>query len=326
MYTTKIDDEDYAIKPMNCPGGVLTYKRKLWSYRDLPIRAGELGLVHRHEKSGTLHGLMRVRCFTQDDAHIFMTPEQIKDEVIGVYKLTDSVYKIFGFDYSVELSTRPENSIGTDEMWEQATEGLKSALDSLGVDYRINEGDGAFYGPKIDFHLKDSIGRTWQCGTIQLDMSLPERFDLSFIGADGEKHRPVMIHRVVYGSIERFMAILVEHFGGAFPMWLAPVQAIILTITNRSDDAANELLNKMLFSGIRAQTDLRNEKIGFKIREAQMHKIPYMLILGDREAESGTVSVRTRDGKTINSINQDKIIELLQKEADEKTLSRNWDL
>jgi threonyl-tRNA synthetase len=255
-----------------------------------------------------------------------MTPEQIKDEVIGVYKLTDSVYKVFGFDYSVELSTRPENSIGTDEMWEQATEGLKSALDSLGVDYRINEGDGAFYGPKIDFHLKDSIGRTWQCGTIQLDMSLPERFDLSFIGADGEKHRPVMIHRVVYGSIERFMAILVEHFGGAFPMWLAPVQAIILTITNRSDDAANELLNKMLFSGIRAQTDLRNEKIGFKIREAQMHKIPYMLILGDREAESGTVSVRTRDGKTINSINQDKIIELLQKEADEKTLSRNWDL
>jgi len=326
MYTTKIDDEDYAIKPMNCPGGVLTYKRKLWSYRDLPIRAGELGLVHRHEKSGTLHGLMRVRCFTQDDAHIFMTPEQIKDEVIGVYKLTDSVYKIFGFDYSVELSTRPENSIGTDEMWEQATEGLKSALDSLGVDYKINEGDGAFYGPKIDFHLKDSIGRTWQCGTIQLDMSLPERFDLSFIGTDGEKHRPVMIHRVIYGSMERFMAILVEHFGGAFPLWLAPVQAIILTITNRSDDAANELLNKMLSFGIRAQTDIRNEKIGFKIREAQMHKIPYMLILGDREAESGTVSVRTRDGQTIGSMPQDKIIALLQKEADEKALSRNWDL
>lgn len=325
MYTTKIDEQDFAIKPMNCPGGMLAYKRRLWSYRDLPIRAGELGLVHRHEKSGTLHGLMRVRCFTQDDAHIFMTPEQIKDEIIGVYKLTDMVYRLFGFSYTVELSTRPENSIGTDEMWELATKGLQGALDELHVPYQINEGDGAFYGPKIDFHLKDSIGRTWQCGTIQLDMNLPERFDLTYVGADGEKHRPVMIHRVVFGSIERFMAILVEHFGGAFPMWLAPVQARIMTITERADDAAKALKAGMVKNGLRAECDLRNEKIGFKVREAQMQKIPYMLVLGDREAEEGTVSVRTRSGETLGAMKQEDLIKALKKESDERSLSRNWE-
>lgn len=325
MYTTKIDEQDFAIKPMNCPGGMLAYKRRLWSYRDLPIRAGELGLVHRHEKSGTLHGLMRVRCFTQDDAHIFMTPEQIKDEIIGVYKLTDMVYRLFGFSYTVELSTRPENSIGTDEMWDLATKGLQGALDELHVPYQINEGDGAFYGPKIDFHLKDSIGRTWQCGTIQLDMNLPERFDLTYVGADGEKHRPVMIHRVVFGSIERFMAILVEHFGGAFPMWLAPVQARIMTITERADDAAKALKAGMVKNGLRAECDLRNEKIGFKVREAQMQKIPYMLVLGDREAEEGTVSVRTRSGETLGAMKQEDLIKALKKESDERALSRNWE-
>ena len=325
MYTTKIDGEDYAIKPMNCPGGMLAYKRRLWSYRDLPIRSGELGLVHRHEKSGTLHGLMRVRCFTQDDAHIFMTPEQIKDEIIGVYKLTDMVYRLFGFSYTIELSTRPENSIGTDEMWELATNGLKGALDELHVPYQVNEGDGAFYGPKIDFHLKDSIGRTWQCGTIQLDMNLPERFDLTYIGADGEKHRPIMIHRVVFGSIERFMAVLVEHFGGAFPLWLAPVQARIMTITERADSAAKALKDNMIKNGLRAECDLRNEKIGFKVREAQMQKIPYMLVLGDREAEEGTVSVRTRGGETLGAIKQEDLIKDLKKENDARALQRNWE-
>ena len=325
MYTTKIDGEDYAIKPMNCPGGMLAYKRRLWSYRDLPIRSGELGLVHRHEKSGTLHGLMRVRCFTQDDAHIFMTPEQIKDEIIGVYKLTDMVYRLFGFSYTIELSTRPENSIGTDEMWELATNGLKGALDELHVPYQVNEGDGAFYGPKIDFHLKDSIGRTWQCGTIQLDMNLPERFDLTYIGADGEKHRPIMIHRVVFGSIERIMAVLVEHFGGAFPLWLAPVQARIMTITERADSAAKALKDNMIKNGLRAECDLRNEKIGFKVREAQMQKIPYMLVLGDREADEGTVSVRTRSGETLGAIKQEDLIKDLKKENDARSLQRNWE-
>lgn len=325
MYTTKIDGEDFAIKPMNCPGGMLAYKRRLWSYRDLPIRAGELGLVHRHEKSGALHGLMRVRCFTQDDAHIFMTPEQIKDEIVGVFRLTDMVYKQLGFSYAVELSTRPENSIGSDEMWDMATNGLRGALDELGVAYHVNEGDGAFYGPKIDFHLRDSIGRTWQCGTIQLDMNLPERFDLSYVGQDGEKHRPVMIHRVVYGSIERFMAILVEHFGGAFPLWLAPVQARILTITDRADEAAKALKLRMNQAGLRAETDLRNEKIGFKVREAQMQKVPYMLVLGDREAEEGTVSVRTRGGENLGAMKQEELIRFLAKENDERALSRNWE-
>jgi threonyl-tRNA synthetase len=324
MYITKIDEQDFAIKPMNCPGGMLAYKRRLWSYRDLPLRLGELGLVHRHEKSGTLHGLMRLRCFTQDDAHIFMTPEQIKDEIMGVYRLTDKVYKLFGLSYTVELSTRPENSIGTDEMWDLATKGLQGALDELGVPYVINEGDGAFYGPKIDFHLRDSIGRTWQCGTIQLDMNLPERFDLSYIGPDGEKHRPIMIHRVVYGAIDRFMAILVEHFAGAFPLWLSPVQAKILTITDRADDAAKAFETKMKAAGLRVECDLRNEKIGFKVREAQMQKIPYMLTLGDREVEEGTVSVRSRTGENLGVMSQEALIELLSFENKEKALERNW--
>lgn len=324
MYITKIDEQDFAIKPMNCPGGMLAYKRRLWSYRDLPLRLGELGLVHRHEKSGTLHGLMRLRCFTQDDAHIFMTPEQIKDEIMGVYRLTDKVYKLFGLSYTVELSTRPENSIGTDEMWDLATKGLQGALDELGVPYVINEGDGAFYGPKIDFHLRDSIGRTWQCGTIQLDMNLPERFDLSYIGPDGEKHRPIMIHRVVYGAIDRFMAILVEHFAGAFPLWLSPVQAKILTITDRADDAAKAFEAKMKAAGLRAECDLRNEKIGFKVREAQMQKIPYMLTLGDREVEEGTVSVRSRTGENLGVMSQDALVNLLCFENKEKALERNW--
>ncbi len=308
MYTTKIDDMDFAIKPMNCPGGILVYKRRLWSYRDLPVRSGELGLVHRHELSGALHGLMRVRCFTQDDAHIFMTPEQIRDEIKGVYHLIDEIYSVFGFKYHVELSTRPENSMGTDEMWEKATDGLQGALDDLGVPYVVNEGDGAFYGPKIDFHLEDSIGRTWQCGTIQLDMNLPERFDLTYTGADGEKHRPVMIHRVAFGSIERFIGILTEHFAGAFPLWIAPVQARILTITDRADGAALALQKRLEAAGIRTEIDLRNEKIGFKIREAQVMKIPYMLVVGDKEAEEGTVAVRYRAKGDIGTMPADELL------------------
>ena len=325
MYTTRIDDQDYAIKPMNCPGGILAFKRRMWSYRDLPRRMGELGLVHRHEKSGTLHGLMRVRCFTQDDAHIFCTPEQIMEEVMAIYKLDDDVYSAFGFPYKVELSTRPENSIGTDEMWERSTQALKDALEKLNVPYTVNEGDGAFYGPKIDFHLRDSIGRSWQCGTIQLDMNLPERFDLSYIGADGEKHRPVMLHRVVFGSMERFIGILTEHFGGAFPLWLAPVQVKIMTITDRADEAAQALKDKMHKAGLRAELDLRNEKIGFKVREAQMMKIPYMLVLGDREAAEGTVSIRTRKGETINGLTQEEMIERLLNESKSRAMERNWE-
>ena len=320
MYTTKIDDMDFAIKPMNCPGGILVYQRKPWSYRDLPIRSGELGLVHRHELSGALHGLMRVRCFTQDDAHIFMTPEQIRDEIKGVYRLIDGVYKTFGFPYTVELSTRPENSIGTDEMWEMATNGLQGALDDLGVKYTINEGDGAFYGPKIDFHLEDCLGRTWQCGTIQLDMNLPERFDLSYIGADGEKHRPVMIHRVLLGSIERFIGILTEHFAGAYPLWLAPVQVKVLTITDRADEAAKHVRQKLEKLDIRTELDLRNEKIGFKVREAVMMKIPYMLVLGDKEVEEGTVNVRTRKGEVIGTMTLDDAIAMFQEEIATKAI------
>ena len=323
MYTLKIDDEDYAIKPMNCPGGILAYKRRLWSYRDLPVRVGELGLVHRHEKSGALHGLMRVRSFTQDDAHLYMTPEHIKEEIMGVYRLCDQVYKAFGFPYKVELSTRPlENTIGTDEMWELSTQALKDALDELGVPYTINEGDGAFYGPKIDFHLQDSLGRSWQCGTLQLDMNLPERFEMEYVGPDGEKHRPVMIHRTVLGSMERFIAILTEHFGGAFPLWLAPVQARILTITQRADEAARALKDKMEEAGLRVEMDLRNEKIGFKVREAQMMKIPYMLVIGDREAEQGNVSVRTRQGATINGVTHQTLIDTLRQEAESHDLEQ----
>ena len=320
MYTTQIDETDFAIKPMNCPGGMLVYMRKLWSYRDLPIRSGELGLVHRHEKSGTLHGLMRVRCFTQDDAHIFMTPEQIRDEIKGVYNLIDEVYSRFGFEYHVELSTRPENSIGTDEMWELATNGLQGALDDLGVEYVVNEGDGAFYGPKIDFHLTDCLGRTWQCGTIQLDMNLPERFDLTYTGADGEKHRPVMIHRVVFGSIERFIGILTEHFGGAFPTWLAPVQVKVMTITSRSDEAANEVAALLEEAGLRPEVDLRNEKIGFKVREAQMNKIPFMFVLGDREAENKTVTIRNRAGENLGTFSFEEAVKMVKEINDTKAL------
>ena len=294
MYTTVIDDEDFAIKPMNCPGGILVYESEPRSYRDLPLRMGELGLVHRHEKSGQLHGLMRVRCFTQDDAHIFMTPEQVRDEIKGVVKLINEVYSLFGFKYHVELSTRPEDSMGSDEDWDMATEALRGALDDLGLPYVVNEGDGAFYGPKIDFHLEDSIGSTWQCGTIQLDFQLPLRFNLEYTGADGEKHRPIMIHRVIFGSIERFIGILIEHFAGAFPTWLAPVQVKVLPISDKYMDYAQKVLDELNNSGVRAEIDTRAEKIGYKIREAQMKKIPYMLVVGAKEEEDGLVSVRSR--------------------------------
>ena len=294
MYTTVIDEQDYAIKPMNCPGGILVYQSEPRSYRDLPLRMGELGLVHRHEKSGQLHGLMRVRCFTQDDAHIFMMPEQIRDEIKGVAKLIDEVYQLFGFKYHVELSTRPEDSMGSDEDWDMATTALQGALDDLGLSYSVNEGDGAFYGPKIDFHLEDSIGRTWQCGTIQLDFQLPMRFNCEYIGADGEKHRPIMIHRVVFGSIERFIGILIEHFAGAFPTWLSPVQVKVLPISDKYMDYAGKVLDDLKENGIRAEIDTRAEKIGYKIREARLQKVPYMLVVGAKEEEEGKVSVRSR--------------------------------
>ena len=294
MYTTVIDDQDFAIKPMNCPGGVLVYESEPRSYRDLPLRMGELGLVHRHEKSGQLHGLMRVRCFTQDDAHIFMTPDQIREEIKGVAKLIDEVYSLFGFKYHVELSTRPEDSMGSDEDWEMATDALRAALDDLGLDYAVNEGDGAFYGPKIDFHLEDSLGSTWQCGTIQLDFQLPQRFNLEYIAADGEKHRPIMIHRVVFGSIERFIGILIEHFAGAFPTWLAPVQVRVLPISDKYMEYGQKVLAELKEAGIRAEIDTKAEKIGYKIREARLQKIPYMLVVGAKEEEDGVVSVRSR--------------------------------
>lgn len=294
MYTTKIDDVDFALKPMNCPGGMLVYKRKIHSYRDLPQRLAELGLVHRHELSGALHGLMRVRCFTQDDAHIFMTPDQIEQEIFGVMNLIDNFYKVFGFKYKMELSTRPENSMGSDEQWEIATEALRHALDTNGKPYVINEGDGAFYGPKIDFHLEDSIGRTWQCGTIQLDFQMPERFDLTYVGQDNNRHRPVMIHRVVFGSIERFIAILTEHYAGAFPLWLAPVQIKLLPISDLNNKYCDTVYSKLTDAGFRVECDKSNEKIGYRIREAQLSKIPYMLVLGDKEQEGGTVAVRSR--------------------------------
>ena len=321
MYTTVIDDTDFAIKPMNCPGGMLVYKSEPRSYRDLPIRMGELGLVHRHEKSGALHGLMRVRCFTQDDAHIYMTPEQITDEIKGVVNLIDEVYSLFGFKYHVELSTRPENSMGSDEDWEMATSGLRKALDELNLDYVVNEGDGAFYGPKIDFHLEDSLGRTWQCGTIQLDFQLPQRFEAEYTGADGEKHRPIMIHRVVFGSIERFIGILIEHFAGAFPLWLAPRQVVILPIADRHHERAHELEKFLSEKGIRVDVDDRSEKIGYKIREAQLQKVPYMLVLGDKEIEGGTVSVRHRGEGDIGSMNLGELLDILQKEIDEKAIN-----
>ena len=318
MYTTVIDGEDYAIKPMNCPGGVLVYASEPRSYRDLPLRVGELGLVHRHEKSGQLHGLMRVRCFTQDDAHIFMTPDQIKDEIKGVVALINEVYSLFGFEYHVELSTRPEDSMGSDEDWEMATEGLRSALDEIGLPYVVNEGDGAFYGPKIDFHLVDCIGRTWQCGTIQLDFQLPQRFELEYIGADGEKHRPIMIHRVVFGSIERFIGILIEHFAGAFPTWLAPVQVKVLPISEKYMDYAENVKKKLDEAGIRVELDTRSEKIGYKIREAQQAKIPYMLVVGQKEEEDGTVAVRSRAAGDEGTKSLDAFIADIQKEIEAK--------
>ena len=318
MYFTKIDDNDYAVKPMNCPGGMLMFKRRIYSYRDLPLRLAELGLVHRHEVSGALHGLMRVRCFTQDDAHIFMTMDQIQDEILNVIKLTQYFYEIFGFKYAIEVSTRPENSMGSDEDWKIATNALIDALKVKGMPYTINEGDGAFYGPKIDFHLRDSIGRTWQCGTIQLDFQMPERFDLNYIGEDGSKHRPVMIHRVVLGSVERFIAILTEHFAGAFPLWLAPVQARVMALTDRTAKRAEEITNILKNAGIRAESDIRNEKIGFKIREAQQERIPYMLILGDKEIENGTVSVRSRKNGDMGTMELNKFLSALLEEITTK--------
>ena len=298
MYTTKIDEEDYAIKPMNCPGGMLVYMNEPHSYRDLPLRAGELGLVHRHELSGALHGLFRVRCFTQDDAHIFMTKEQMRDEIKNVVSLFDEVYSLFGLTYQIELSTMPEDHMGDESVWQHAEETLKAAITDMGKDYILNEGDGAFYGPKLDFHLRDSIGRTWQCGTIQLDFQLPERFELEYTGADGEKHRPVMIHRVVFGSIERFIGVITEHFAGAFPLWLAPLQVAVLPITDRAAEYADKLVADLTAAGVRVKADHRNEKVNYKIREHQLQKVPYMLVVGDREVEEGTVSLRTRTGET----------------------------
>ncbi len=321
MYTTKIDDVDFAIKPMNCPGGVLVYKNTPHSYRDLPLRLGELGLVHRHEKSGELGGLMRVRCFTQDDAHIFMTPEQIRGEIKNVVALIDEVYKTFNFPYHVELSTRPENSIGSDEDWEIATAGLRDALDDLGLDYVVNEGDGAFYGPKIDFHLTDAIGRTWQCGTIQLDFQLPQRFDLDYVGEDGERHRPIMIHRVVYGSLERFIGMLIEQFAGAFPLWLAPVQVKVLTLTERNNDYAKKIADHLFEHGIRVELDDRNEKVGYKIREALSMKIPYLIIVGDEEEKNGTISIRGRGYENKSGLVLDDFIKRLDEEIKTKKLN-----
>ena len=314
MYTTKIDDEDFAIKPMNCPGGMLVYASEPHSYRDLPLRCGELGLVHRHELSGALHGLFRVRCFTQDDAHIFMTREQMKDEIKNVVRLFDEVYSTFGLNYEIELSTMPEDHIGTEAEWEENQNILKDAITDMGKSYVVNEGDGAFYGPKLDFHIEDCLGRTWQCGTIQLDSQLPERFQLEYTGADGEKHRPIMIHRVVFGSIERFIGVITEHFAGAFPVWLSPVQARVMPITDRAADYAKQLAERLDQEGVRVDTDLRNEKIGYKIREAQMQKLPYMLVVGDKEAEAGTVSVRTRGGVDLGAMPVDDFIAKIKEE------------
>ena len=318
MYTTVIDDTDFAIKPMNCPGGMLVYASEPHSYRDLPLRVGELGLVHRHELSGALHGLFRVRCFTQDDAHIFMTWDQMKDEIKNVVKLFDEVYSVFGLSYQIEVSTMPEDHMGDEKDWDFATETLKQAVTEMGKDYVINEGDGAFYGPKLDFHLSDSLGRTWQCGTIQLDMQLPERFELEYVGADGEKHRPVMIHRVVLGSIERFIGVITEHFAGAFPLWLSPVQVKVLPVTDRAHEYAKSLVAQLTDADIRAEGDYRSEKLGYKIREAQMQKIPYMLVVGDRDVENNTVSVRTRTGEDLGAMTMADFIAKCREEIDTK--------
>lgn len=324
MYTTTIDDTEFAIKPMNCPGSMLVYKSQPRSYRDLPLRMGELGLVHRHEKSGALHGLMRVRCFTQDDAHIYMTPEQITDEIKGVVRLIDEVYNMFGFKYHVELSTRPEDSMGSDEDWEMATNSLREALDEMGYDYIINEGDGAFYGPKIDFHLEDSLGRTWQCGTIQLDFQLPLRFEAEYTGADGEKHRPIMIHRVLLGSIERFIGILIEHYAGKFPAWLAPVQVKVLPISDKNAAYAKDVYNTLKKNHIRCEIDERPEKIGYKIREAQLEKVPYMLVAGAKEEENHTVAVRYRDSGENVTMSVEDFAEMLKKEIESGNNRETW--
>ena len=319
MYTTTIDDEIYCVKPMNCPGGMLVYKTEPRSYRDLPIRMGELGLVHRHEKSGTLHGLFRVRCFTQDDAHIFMTDDQVEQEIEGVVRLIDEVYTKFGFKYHVELSTRPEDSMGSDEDWEKATNALINAMKQMGLEYVVNEGDGAFYGPKIDFHLEDSLGRTWQCGTIQLDFQMPQRFELEYTGSDGEKHRPIMLHRVAFGSIERFIGILTEHYAGRFPVWLSPVQVKVLSVSEKSFDYASFVAAELKAAGVRVELDNRDEKIGYKIREAQLQKVPYMLILGEKESEDGSiVAVRSRDAGDLGAVGTDEFIAKVLKETRER--------
>ena len=315
MYTTKIDKVDYGIKPMNCPGGMLVYKSQMHSYKDLPIRAGELGLVHRHEKSGELNGLFRVRCFTQDDAHIFCLPEQIESEIVNLIHLINQVYSLFGFSYTLELSTRPDNSMGSDEDWQMAESALKKALEDENIPYALNEGDGAFYGPKIAFHIKDCLGRQWQCGTIQLDFQMPERFDLTYIGEDGEKHRPVMLHRVIFGSIERFIGILIEHYAGAFPTWLSPVQVKVMTITDAQQEYAKQVVDQMRQAGMRVELDDRNEKIGYKIREGQMEKVPYMLVIGEKEKEAGTVGVRARSEGDIGSMPVSEFIQKIQEEV-----------
>ena len=318
MYTTVIDDTDFAIKPMNCPGGMLVYKLEPHSYRDLPLRMAELGLVHRHELSGALHGLFRVRCFTQDDAHIFMTWDQMKDEIKNVVRLFDEVYSVFGLTYQIEVSTMPEDHIGDVKDWDFATETLEAAVKEMGKDYVINEGDGAFYGPKLDFHLADSLGRTWQCGTIQLDMQLPERFELEYTGADNEKHRPVMIHRVVLGSVERFIGVITEHFAGAFPLWLSPVQVSVIPISNAFNDYAQQVRDRLDAAGIRVETDLRNETMKLKIREAQLQKTPYMLVVGEREQNEGAASVRNRKGENLGAMSVDNVIAKLRREIDDK--------
>lgn len=318
MYFTKIDDVNYAIKPMNCPGAILMFNRKRHSYRDLPIRMGELGLVHRHELSGVLHGLMRVRNFTQDDAHLFMLPEQIKDEIMGVIDFVDFIYKTFDFKYRIELSTKPEDSMGTDEEWDVAINSLRDALEEMQLDYKVNEGDGAFYGPKIDFHLEDCIGRTWQCGTIQLDFQMPQRFDMSYVGADGENHRPIMVHNAIFGSLERFIGILIEHYAGRFPVWLSPIQVKIIPIKDKHIEYSSKLEKEMRQKGIRVEIDARNEKVGYKIRGAQLSQVPYMLVIGDKEVESGKVAVRSRDKGELGAVSVENFINDIIKEIEEK--------
>jgi len=323
MYFTEIDERPFAVKPMNCPGGILVYKSRIRSYRDLPMRVAELGMVHRHERSGVLHGLMRVRSFTQDDAHLYVTPEQIKQEIIGIIDLFDFIYRdVFGFPYKVELSTRPEKAMGDPAMWEKAETALQEALAEAGVEYRLNPGDGAFYGPKIDFHLEDSIGRTWQCGTIQLDFQMPEKFDMTYIGPDGSQHRPVMLHRTAYGSLERFFGILIEHYAGAFPFWLAPVQVKIIPVNEEHIDYSGEVEMKLRSLGYRVEKDSRDEKLGKKIRDAQMEKVPYMLVLGGREVEAGTLSVRERSGGDIGAMSFDDFARLLKEQPDPATCAR----